>query len=214
MGKASRKSLKDQNRRQLWAIMAGNAVAFYCVAQWDSISTSGIETLFKHAANLLPVGLTIILTTVANALISSDNKARLVFLRWTHALPGHRAFSKYAQFDPRVDMARVKRALGNKMPGDPEQENRIWYRWLKETETLPAVEQSHRDFLLLRDYTTLSAFFLIGFGIAAWFIVESVQARVLYTVALLVQFGVVRHAAATVGARFVCTVLAHKTSAQ
>ena len=96
MGKAPRKSLKDQNRPQLWAIIAANAVAFYCVAQWDSISTAGIESLFKHAANLLPVGLTIILTTVANALISSDNKARLVFLRWKHALPGHRAFSKYA----------------------------------------------------------------------------------------------------------------------
>src|ERR1700730_12098491 len=173
MGKAPRKSLKDRNRPQLWAIMAATAIAFECVAQWDAISASGTESMFKHATNLLPVGLTIILTTVANALIGSDNKARLVFLRWTHALPGHRAFSKYAQSDPRVDMARVKRALGNKIPGDPEQENRIWYRWLKETETLPAVEQSHRDFLLLRDYTALSALFLIGFGLAAWFIVES-----------------------------------------
>jgi hypothetical protein len=214
MGKSARKSLKDQNRPQLWTIIAANAVAFYCVAQWDSISTSGIESLFKHAANLLPVGLTIILTTVANALISSDSKARLVFLRWKHALPGHRAFSKYALSDPRVDMARVRRALGNKMPGDAEQENRVWYRWLKETETLPAVEQSHRDFLLLRDYTALSALFLVGFGLAAWFIVESVQVRLLYTLALLAQFIAVRHAAATVGARFICTVLAHKTSAQ
>jgi hypothetical protein len=192
--------------------MAANAVAFYCVAQWDSISASGVESLFKHAANLLPVGLTVIVTTVANALISSGNKARLVFFRWEHALPGQRAFSRYAQSDPRVDMARVRRALGNKMPGDPEQENRIWYRWLKETETLPAVEHSHRDFLLLRDYTALSVIFLIGFGLAAWLIVDSVQARLLYTLALLAQFLIVRHAAATVGARLVCTVLAHKTS--
>ena len=214
MGKSAWKSLKDQNRPQLWAIIAANAVAFYCVAQWDSISTSGIEGLFKHAANLLPVGLTIILTTVANALISSNNKARLVFLRWQHALPGHRAFSEYAQSDSRVDMARVKRALGNKMPPDPEQENRTWYRWLKETEKFPAVEQSHRDFLLLRDYTALAALFLIGFGLAAWLIVDSLQARLLYTLALLAQFVIVRHATATVGARFVSTVVAHKTSAQ
>jgi hypothetical protein len=213
MAKAARKSLKDQNRPQLWAITAMNAAAFYSVAQWDSISAAGIESLFKHAANLLPVGLTIILTTVANALISSDNKARLVFLRWKHALPGHRAFSVYAQSDPRIDAARVKRALGNKMPSGPEQENQIWYRWLKETEKLPAVEQSHRDFLLLRDYTALSALFLIGFGLAAWLIVESIQARLLYALALLAQVVVVRHAAATVGARFVCTVLAHKISA-
>lgn len=211
MGKTTQKSLKDQNRPQLWTIIAANAVAFYGVAQWDSISASGIESLIKHAANLLPVALTITLTTVVNALISSDNKARLVFVRWKHALPRHRAFSKYAQSDPRVDVARVKRALGNEMPSDPEQENRIWYRWLKVTEKLPAVEQSHRDFLLLRDYTALSALFLFGFGLAAWFIVESIQARLLYALALLAQFVIVRHAAATVGARFVCTVLAHKT---
>jgi hypothetical protein len=214
MAKSARKSLKDQNRPQLWAIIAANAVVFYCVAQWASIATSGIDGLFKHAASLLPVGLTIILTTVANALISSDNKARLVFLRWQHALPGHRAFSEYAQSDPRVDMARLKRALGNKLPSDPEQENRTWYRWLKETENLPAVEQSHRDFLLLRDYTALAALFLIGFGLVAWFIVGPLQARLLYTIALLAQFFIVRHAAATIGARFVCTVLAHKTAAR
>jgi hypothetical protein len=59
-----------------------------------------------------------------------------------------------------------------------------------------------------------SALFLIGFGLAAWLILESVQARSLYTLALLAQFVIVRHAAATIGARFVCTVLAHKTSAQ
>ena len=213
MGRTPRKSLKDQNRPQLWAIMVANAVLLYGVAQWDSISESGIESLFKHAANLLPVGLTVILTTVANALISSDNKGRLVFLRWRHALPGHRAFSKYAQSDPRVDFGRIKRTLGNKMPSGPEQENQIWYRWLKETEKLPAVEQSHRDFLLLRDYTALSALFLIGFGLAAWLVVASLQARLLYTLALMAQFLIVRQAAATVGARLVCTVLAHKISA-
>lgn len=109
-------------------------------------------------------------------------------------------------------MTRIKRALGNKMPSGPEQENQIWYRWLKDTENLPAVEHSHRDFLLLRDYTALSALLLIGFGLASWFIVESV-ARLLYSLALLAQFVIVRHAAATVGARFVCTVMAHKTSA-
>jgi hypothetical protein len=193
--------------------MLANAVLLYGVAQWDSISASGIESLYKHAANLLPVGLTVILTTVANSLLSSDNKARLVFFRWRHALPGHRAFSKYAQSDPRVDIARIKRALGNKMPSGPEQENQIWYRWLKETEKLPAVEQSHRDFLLLRDYTALSALFLIGFGLAACLVVESLQARLLYMLILAAQFLTVRQAAATVGERLVCTVLAHKTSA-
>jgi hypothetical protein len=50
------KSLKDQNRWQLWLAMAGNVVAFCVLMQWDDISAAGIRTLFMKAANLLPVG--------------------------------------------------------------------------------------------------------------------------------------------------------------
>jgi hypothetical protein len=150
------KSLKEQNRWQLWLTTAANAVALYAVCQSDAFAAQGFRALFDQASNLLPVGLAVVVTTVANGLLPSAVKDRLVFLRWRHALPGHRAFSRSAPSDPRIDMARLKRALGNKLPADPEQENRTWYRLYKEVETKPAVRQVHQDFLLMRDYAGMA----------------------------------------------------------
>jgi hypothetical protein len=204
------KTLKDLNRWQIWLTIAANAVVFYGASQWDAIAVSGFRAAIAGAANLLPVGLAVVVTTVANGLLSADLKARLVFLRWKHALPGHRAFSVYARKDPRIDFVRLQRALGNKPPAGPEAENAAWYRFYLEVQNVPAVQQVHRDFLLLRDYTGLAALFLIGFGLAALFVVATWKVFAFYLGFLVLQLIVVRHAAATYGIRFVCTVLAQK----
>lgn len=52
---------------------------------------SGFKAALAGMANLLPVWLAVVVTTIANGLLSSAMKDRLVFLRWYHALPGHRA---------------------------------------------------------------------------------------------------------------------------
>src|ERR1700694_3534183 len=91
--KGSSQKLKDQNRWQLWLIIAANAVLFYGVCQWETIALFGFEAALAGAANLLPVGLAIVVTTIANGLLSSPMRDRLVFLRLHGALPGDRAFS-------------------------------------------------------------------------------------------------------------------------
>jgi hypothetical protein len=202
--------LKDQNRWQLWLVITANAVLFYGACQWETFVLSGFKAALAGAANLLPVGLAIVVTTVANGLLSSSMKDRLVFLRWYHALPGHRAFSVHAKADPRIDITRLKRVCGNKIPADPQGENSFWYRLFLEVQNVPAVLQVHRDFLLLRDYTGFAVLFLIGLGTAALFLVTPWKACWIYLGILLLQFAVVRHAAATYGVRLVCTVLAHK----
>jgi hypothetical protein len=202
------KSLKDQNRWQLWLTIAMNAVVFYAVAQSGAIATAGWKGIFTATTNLLPIGFAFIVTSVANGLLSANMKARLVFLRWTHALPGHRAFSKNALADPRIDLARLKKSLGNKLPEGPEAENKAWYRILKEEEAMPEVQHIHREFLFMRDYTGFSVLFLVGLGVTALFLVQSRSVALTYCLALLLQFIVVRHVAATYGARLVCTVLA------
>ncbi len=202
--------LKDQNRWQLWLIIAANAVVFYGACQWETFQMSGLKAALASAANLLPVGLAIVVTTVANGLLSSSMKDRLVFLRWREALPGHRAFAFHAKEDPRIDFTRLQRACGNKIPTEPKDQNSLWYRFYLELHDVPSVQQVHRDFLLLRDYTGLALLFLIGLGIAAAFLVAPWKACGVYLGILLLQLIVVRHAAATYGVRFVCTVLAQK----
>ena len=202
--------LKEQNRRQLWLIIASNAVVYYGACQWATFELSGIKAALTGAANLLPVGLAVVVTTIANGLLDSATKERLVFLRWNDVLPGHRAFSVHAKADPRIDFTRLQRACGNKIPSDPKEQNSLWYRFYLEVQDVPAVLQVHRDYLLLRDYTGLAALFLIGFGIAALFLVAPWKACGLYLGILLLQLIVVRHAGATYGVRFVCTVLAQK----
>ena len=204
--------LKDQNRWQLWLIIAANAVVFYGACQWDTIALLGFRSALVGAANLLPVGLAVVVTTIANGLLSSGMKDRLVFLRWHRALPGHRAFSVHAKADPRIDWVRLQHALGNKIPSDPEGENKTWYRFYLEVQNVPAVQQVHRDYLLLRDYTGLAALFLIGLGIAALFVIATWKVFAIYVGILILQFVVARHAAATYGIRFVCTVLAQKAA--
>ena len=206
------KSLKDENRSQLWLTVALNAVVFYTVAQSDAIASAGWKGLFATAPDLLPVGLAFIVTSVGNGLLSANIKARLVFLRWTHALPGHRAFSKLAPADPRIDLDHLKKYLGDKLPEGPEAENKVWYRIFKEVETAPEVYDIHREFLFMRDYTGFSALFLVGLGTAALILVKSWRVALIYCLVLLLQFIVVRHVAATYGARFLCTVLAVKSA--
>lgn len=208
--KGGSQQLKDQNRWQLWLIIAANAVVFYGACQWVTFQISGLKAALAGAANLLPVGLAIVVTTVANGLLSSAMKDRLVFLRWHDALPGHRAFAMHAKADPRIDFTRLQRACGNKIPVEPKDQNSLWYRFYLELQDVPSVQQVHRDFLLLRDYTGLALLFLIGLSIAAAFLVTPWNAFAVYLGMLLLQLIVVRHAAAVYGVRFACTVLAQK----
>jgi hypothetical protein len=207
------KSLKDQNRWHLWLLIAVNSAAFYAALNFSDFEGSGFRALVNSATQLLPVGLATVVTTIANGLLSADMKARLVFLRWHHALPGNRAFSKYAQRDPRIDQARLARLVDKKSLPSPEAENAAWYRLYKEVHNDPSVQQVHREFLLLRDYAGLAALFLIGFGAVALLTVHPPRILAFYCVLLVVQFIIVRHSAATYGIRLVTTVLALKASA-
>jgi hypothetical protein len=204
------KSLKEQNRWQIWLVVAANFLLLYAAVQTNAIQASGLSSVFKDTSNLLPVGIALIVSTVLNGLLSAEIKAKLVFLRWHHALPGHRAFSQYAKADPRVDLAALEKLHGGPLPNSPDEENRVWFRMYKTVENTPAVLQVHRDFLLLRDYTGLSLLFFIVFGAIGIYAIESPKTWGLYLAILSVQYLVVRQAASNYGIRMVTTVLAEK----
>jgi hypothetical protein len=208
----SGKSLKDQNRWQLWIIVAANSLFLYGVVQANAIKVDGLRAAFKDAQNLVPIGLALVIATVLNGLVSADMKARLVFLRWHHALPGHRAFSEYAGRDPRIDLSALDTLHGSPPPVDPVEQNREWYRIYKTVENDQAVRQVHRDFLLLRDYTGLCAVFIALYGAAGLYAIPSLKIGLIYLMVLVVQYLLVRQAAANYGIRLVTTVLARRTA--
>ncbi|MEO6325437.1 MAG: hypothetical protein ABIQ65_12490 [Thermoanaerobaculia bacterium] len=200
--------MKDQTRWQLWLMVAANAMLLYGIIQANAIRLWGLGGAVTDAQNLLPVGVALVVTTVLNGLLSAEMKARLVFLRWNHALPGHRAFSEYAVRDPRVDISLLANRRGTQPPTDPMEQNRSWYRLYKAVENDPAIRQVHRDYLLLRDYAGLSVVFIVCCGLAGAYAISSRATAFAYFILLTVQFGLVRHAAANYGIRFVTTVLA------
>jgi hypothetical protein len=206
------KSIKDQNRWQLWLIIVANVVAFYLLMQWDDINAAGIQVLITKAANILPLGLSIVVVTVINGLLSPTAKARIVFLRWHHALPGHSAFSELATKDPRIDMGRLKKVCGNKLPIDADEQNKVWYRLYKTVEKHASVEHVQRDFLLMRDYACFLALTVVVFAPAAFVELASTKVALLYVAAMIVQFFLARQSAANYGRRFVTTVLSEKAA--
>ncbi len=172
------------------------------------ISAAGIKALFAKASNALPLSAAIVIVTVVNGVLSPAAKARIVFLRWKHALPGHTAFSKLAVEDPRIDMTRLAAACGGTLPADPDQQNQVWYRLYKAIQSRPTVDHVQRDFLLTRDYASFLALAFVVFGVAAFVELSPVKAAAFYALAMIFQFFVVRQAAANYGRRFVTTVLA------
>jgi hypothetical protein len=206
------KSLKDQNRWQLWMIVAANSLFLYGVVQANAIKANGLRAAFTDAQNLFPVGLALVIATVLNGVVSADMKARLVFLCWHHALPGHRAFSKYAVHDPRIDPSALEKLHGSPLPVDPVEQNRAWYRLYKTVENDQAVRQVHRDFLLLRDYTGMCVVFIALYGAAGLYAIPSVKIGLIYLLVLVVQYLLVRQAASNYGVRLVTTVLARRAA--
>jgi hypothetical protein len=172
------------------------------------MKVDGLRAVFTGAENLLPVGVALIVATVLNGLLSADAKPRVVFLRWHHALPGHRAFSEHAVRDPRIDVAALEKIHGGPLPTDPVEQNRTWYWMYKSVENNPAVRQSHRDYLFMRDYAGLGAVFIVLYGAVGMFTIPSMRVGLMYLAVLVAQFVLVRQAACNYGTRFVTTVLA------
>jgi hypothetical protein len=212
LGSVALKSLKEKNRWSLWIIVAANALFFAAVARANAIDIGSLRSLVGHPQKLASLGFTVLIATVLNGVLSTESKARLVFLRWHNALPGHRAFSEYVRSDPRIEPARLEKILGSTFPLDPVDQNRAWYRIYKTVEKEPAVAQVHQDYLLLRDYTGLAVLFFVFNGTIGLYAISSLRAYGFYLCILFAQYVVARQAASHYGVRFVTTVLAHKTA--
>ena len=152
-----------------------------------------------------------IIVSIVNGLLNSNVKAILVFWRIKNVLPGCRSFTKLAPNDPRIDMESLKTKV-NDFPIAPKDQNAVWYKLSKAHAAKLSVKSSHKQYLLLRDFTSFSSLILLLTFISLFFFEITVETKLIYLSLLVVQYLITAHAGTTYGNRFVCNVLAEESS--
>lgn len=209
------KSLKSQNLPKI------TIYVIYCIAVYV-VFTTGTSDFWESLIERFDVlnlseGMVAIVAPIFSIILigifSADFKARLVYLRWNYALPGHRAFSHLAQSDPRIDISELEHKLGN-LPINPKKQNSIWYKLLKKQEHITSVKDSHKVFLLTRDLTAISFIFSLVGTLAFMFQNQATGKIIGYLVFMLLHYILISISARHYGNRFVCNVLAAEVSNQ
>jgi hypothetical protein len=204
-------SLKQKNVVRLIAVCGFNLAFYAFVLKGGALADGDWYRALIGAIDLLPAGFGLVVISVLNGLISPQAKARLVFWRWRHPLPGCRAFSEYAKADPRVNLPALRSKFGA-LPKAEGEQNSAWYRMYRSIETEAAVTHAHKEYLFTRDYAALAALMVPTMGGLAFWQASSVWYASSYVACLVTQYVIVRIAATNYGQRFVCTVLAIKSA--
>lgn len=164
MNPVAPKSLKQQYSAILFGVVVVDATILGLLTLWPILD---VTPSFSMA-----VAFRVVLATVApmvvlllNPVLPSRFKAVLVYWRLNDVLPGHRAFSKHAMTDVRIDLDKLKKNIGI-FPSEPRAQNAKWYGLYKKVEGDPSVQHVHQQFLMLRDVATLSLLLLCITGIA------------------------------------------------
>lgn len=207
--------LKGKNALSLWAFVGANLATCVSLFLSKGFSTTSIDQLWKSItkkdgviAVLMPL-----LTIILSGLFSDTAKARLVFWRWRHPLPGCRVFTELIGSDPRIDVPTLRKKHGE-FPQNPDAQNALWYSLYKKHSGSIVICEAHRIYLLTRDMTALSAVFValfstaIGLGSVGW------KTTAVYSGALLAQYLMISTAARNYGIRFVLNVLAEESYSQ
>ena len=199
--------LKDSYKWPLRAMAALNVAIFWAVvftrADFSEIGALLSSLSIKDGT----VGLIASIGAfVLDGLLSADTKARIIYWKYTHPLPGSRAFSEHLKEEPRADPDRLAQQWGV-FPDDPVEQNRLWYRIYKNVEEEIRVHEAHRAWLFSRDIAAYAVLFLAFFGIATLISDTPWTSARWYLVWLVGQYLLAIAAARTYGVRFVRTVL-------
>ncbi len=188
----------------MWCVAVYIGFLSYPTGIFEKLLTVFNEQIAKGSivAVLSPI-LILILTGV----ISSDNKARLVFWRLKNALPGHRVFSKLAPNDPRIDMQELTKKMGGALPDDPKEQNSKWYALYKQYAESVIVLPAHKHFLLARDLCSIAFLFSVFGSCGLAFSQLSMKGVLVYSLVMLLHYVVLAVVAQNHGKRFVCNVM-------
>ena len=215
----AKNTLKAQNLGWIWSVAVADALTLVAIAFPAALDQA--TSWLASGSRMAGVSIAPVIVLLLTSLLPSELKAALVFWRVRDVLPGHRAFSVHALRDPRIDMQRLRAAVGE-FPDDPRDQNALWYRLFKKVDGEPVVAEAHRHFLLFRDLAALS----LLLAVVAPAVLYSLGAAPV-AIWLPIGFFGIQYLATTVaarqrGVRLVCNVLAlhgaadtpgpHKTS--
>lgn len=155
---SSNKTIKEGNRKILIAFLFLNLLLFLAFSLKYSLSLD-LFSQWKEIFDTKYLFLIIlyILVILVEGVLSSDIKAKIVFLKFKNPLPGSRSFSAIAKNDSRINLEELKTKI-DKIPQKPEEQNNLWYKIYRDYSERPIVYQSHKFFLLTRDLATITLF--------------------------------------------------------
>ena len=204
-------NLKSSYKRTLWLFALTNVAIFWSVVIVRDVSNVGEIFANISARDATFAALGPVAMLVLSGIISAPNKARAIYWRYTHPLPGCFAFSRYLESEHRASPAALAEKWGE-LPTEPAEQNRLWYQMYRDVEDEIRIHESHRDSLFSRDLTGYAVIFLVVFGITAICSTLSWKATGMYIGFLLVQYIAIMIAARTYGVRLVCNVLAQQSA--
>lgn len=199
-------NIKKLNAPFLWTFFIFNAVAFillFYASNFTLLANDYKSMLTFRSSGILFAPLILF---IINGILSSNQKAILVFWRFKDPLPGSRAFSVHGKKDSRVNMDQL-RLLYSPLPMDPEQQNSLWYKIYKKNSSDITIYQSQKEFLLARDLVSMAFLYIVCAGLpmlffAAW------PLSIYYLAFLIIIYFILVRIAQNHGKRFVATVLA------
>jgi hypothetical protein len=207
------KSLKEQNAWLVRAALILHALAFaYVVLKPFPLSQFVDESFWKHVQEFLApgsisLGILALTRLLLLGLIPPQLRDRLVHWRWRHPLPGSRAFTKIGPADQRVDMKKLRKALGG-LPTNPDKQSSLFYAIYKQHQNEVGVLDAHKSYLAARDIATLTFLICVLLPpIAGWFL-EDYKRAAFYALATLVAYAVTCLAAQVYAKRMIQNVLA------
>lgn len=207
------KLLKAQYQWKLWIFIILNLSILISIHLTNKIDINTTRVVLNRLTLEKGIMLLLfpILTLVLNGLISSNLKSILVFWRIKNPLPGSRVFSEIASSDPRIDISVLERKIDH-LPDDPIKQNQLWYRIYKKHQEENVIKDSHKNYLLSRDLTSLSFLFLIIYLL--YLIISKLinQSFLLFGAILVFEYVILALTAQNYGKRFVCNVLAEESS--
>jgi hypothetical protein len=199
-------NLKNKNIPSLWVFFSFNVAVLLSLFYVNNFS--GISANFHSLLNIKASSILIspLILFIINGLLSSNQKAGIVFWRFNDILPGCRAFSVHGKNDYRVDLTRLA-AVHGALPVDPKAQNLLWYKLYQSQRKDSLIQASHQRFLLARDIVAIAFLFIPLVGIP--FIFVGKQPLNWYYLGLLIlQYLIVMVTARNYGCRFVTDVLA------